>query len=173
MSILSTAHYTAFGLITHCYASVEFGIKAGLGGVLEIPLLEAMIVTEPYSAATLKNVAKSLIKDSALTESHRERFIYIIGDWSAFSPLRNQIAHCRWERGDREGAVRAVGLDIRSGTAKWIVSEGTRDWTAKELHHEALKLSDINARLQQLHADAGLHEIMAEKESDKSARIRA
>lgn len=173
MKILTTEHYTAFGLVTHCYASVEFGIKATLGGILELPFIEALIIAEPYSAAQLKNVAKSLAKESLLSKAHQERFVQIVGDWSGFSSLRNQIAHCRWQKSERPGAIRAVGVDIRSGTAKWIVTEETRDWTAKELMEEALKLTSVNERLQKLHEEAGIQEIMERKDAERNTRREA
>ena len=163
----------AFGTITHSYATVEYGIKATLGGILEIPLVEALIVAEPYSAHQLKNVAKSLVKESMLEKSHQDRFIEIVGNWSGYSSIRNQIAHCRWTTGDRPGSVRAVGIDIRSGTAKWIVREDTRDWTAKELGQQSLELADINAALKKLHADAGIQEIMERKDEERKARKEA
>lgn len=170
MKILSTQHYTAFGQITHFYASIEFGIKAALTAILEVPFIEGMIVTNPYSSSQLKDVAKSLTKESLLSADQKECFVQIIGDWSAFGKLRNQIAHNRWQKGERENTVRAVGLDIRAGKAKWIVTEDSPEWTVAELFEEAGKLAAINERLQRFHDEVGLYKVLEDADKRRDAR---
>lgn len=169
MPILNAKHYTAFGAIIHAYASVEFGIKAALAGILEIPYVEVLVITEPYTALSLKNVAKSLVKLSTLKMAHKTSFVNIIGDWGTFSPLRNQIAHCRWQDGSRPDSVRPIGVDIRSGHAKWIVTEGSRDWTLPELAKQAVDLAGINERTKTFHKTADLTEIMERKDAERKA----
>ena len=135
--------------------------------------MEALIITEPYSAATLKNVAKSLVKLSTLKMAHKTSFVNIIGDWGTFSPLRNQIAHCRWQDGSRPDSVRPIGVDIRSGHAKWRVTEGSRDWTLPELAKQAVDLAGINERTKTFHKTAGLTEIMERKDAERKANKEA
>ncbi|MFN3726646.1 MAG: hypothetical protein ACK4SZ_10110 [Allosphingosinicella sp.] len=169
MHFISTAHYTAFGQIVHFYASVEFGIKACLAGILEVPLIESLIMCEPYSAAQLKNVAKSITKESRLSDKDKETFCHIVGEWSGFSSLRNQIAHNRWSRGSRPGSIIPVGIDIRSGRAIWIVKEDSRDWLAPELSEEADKIGKVNARLQRFHNETGIAEIIDRKDAERNS----
>src|SRR5690242_15544154 len=105
MAVVSMSQLTAFGRIIHFYASVEWGIRCMLAGILETPLMEALVVTEPYGGLSLKNVAKSATKISRLSEHDRETFIQIVGDWSSFAPLRHAVAHRRWEVGARPDSI--------------------------------------------------------------------
>ena len=87
--------------------------------------------------------------------------------------IRNFIAHSRWQAGARADSVRPVGVDIRSGTAKWIVTDESRDWLIGELADEALKLVKVNERLQKFYLAAGLREIIDAKDAERSAAIDA
>ena len=158
---LTPKHFTAFGLSINAYASAEFSIKAAISGLLGVSFAEGLIVTEPYSAVTIKNVATSLVKLSKLPKAQRAAFVQHVGDWAAFSALRNQIAHNRWENGKRPGSVHAVGYDIRSGTPKWIVNDKSRDWMVDELIAEAQKLADVNTRLIEFLQTTGFLESIA------------
>lgn len=172
MSIVNS-QLTAFGMIVHFYASVEWGVRCMLAGILETPLVEALIVTEPYSALNLKNVAKSATKLSKLDKDAQETFIQIVGDWSAFASLRNSIAHRRWEGGKRTGSIRPVGIDIRSGKAKMVGDTEDRDWLETELFAEADKLKALNERAKAFYFASGLADIIAQKDKERSEPTEA
>lgn len=167
MSIVSNAHLLEFGRIVHFYASVEWGIRCMLAGILETPLVEALVVSEPYSAATLKNVANSAVKLSRLPEKAQTEFTQIVGTWSSFAALRNAIAHNRWEKGERDGSIRAVRVDIRSGKAKLIGVGDDKDWTAEELHAETVSLHNLNERAKKFYFETGIAEKIAAKDAER------
>ena len=170
MAIVTTAHLLEFGKIVHFYASVEWGIRCMLAGILETPLVEALVVTEPYSALNLKNVAKSAVKLSKLPEKDQKAFVQIVGDWSSFGPLRNAIAHNRWQTGTREGSIAPFRVDIRSGSAKLIGAGDDRDWTAAELASEAMRLHHLNERAKKFYAESGLAAVMEAKDAERSPK---
>lgn len=174
MPIPSKDFFAAFGAITYHYASVEFGIKVTVGAVVGLGTLDALIMTEPYSAQNLRSVAKCAIKEAAIPQADRDLIIRIIGEFKSFGPLRNAVAHSRWRPGTRPGSFKPVGIDIRSDSAKLIGhSADERDWTADELQAEALKLRRLNNRLATYHRESGLTEAIDKKDEEIKASIEA
>lgn len=154
LSPVTKDHLLGFGGIIHYYASAEAGIKIGLATVLGVELIDVMILCEPYSSLDLRNVAKSISKAHEPITPEVERFLQLIGDFGAFGPMRNLIAHSRWKAGQREGSIKPTRLDIRDGKARaYGMLEDERDWTAPELFEEADKLVDLNRRIGQFLTD--------------------
>ena len=163
MATPSDAHLLAFGRIMHAYAAVESGIKIALSGILEIDLAHALIAFEPYTAASLKNVAKSLAKER-LKPNLAETFGIIVGDWGALAGLRNNIAHSRWTHGDRPGSIKPRGVSIGKGHARFIGDDGGEtSYTAEQLIDAVCKLDVVNERLKEFLKTSGLERIIASK----------
>lgn len=160
MALPSNEFKQAFGSHIYEYAALEFGIKGTLGYILKIDTLEAFIIGEPYSSMALRNVAKSITKESSLSDQQKEKFVHILGEFGGQSRLRNYIAHSRWRKGDREGSLKPVGFDIRSGKAKMIGHDkDEKDYTAAEIKQEADKLKKLAAALVYFHMDCGFTSI--------------
>jgi hypothetical protein len=154
LSPVTKEHLLGFGGITHYYAVAETGIKIGLAAVLGVELIDVLIMCEPYSSLDLRNVAKSVAKAHEPITPEVERFLQLVGDFGAFSSIRNLIAHSRWREGIREGSIRPSRLDIRDGKARtYGLEDGERDWTADDLFSEANKLVDFNRRIGQFLID--------------------
>lgn len=169
MAIPSDAHFKAFGALIHNYASVETGLKIVLSGILNAPLRLVLIMTEPYSALNLRQVLKAVAKEHEWPDKHLETLMQIVGDVKPISPLRNQIAHCRWTEGARPDAVKPRRVDIREERARYYGDdEDERDWTAAELDEQAEKLIAINLRLIQFLSDTGLQTVIERNISDIS-----
>jgi len=163
MTTPSEAHLLAFGRILHNYASVEAGIKITLIGVIDADFDAALIAFEPYGAADLRNVAKSLAKER-LKPPVAEAFCNIVGDWFHYNGLRNLIAHSRWTNGARPGSIKPRRLSIREGKADWIGSKLEEpDYTAADLEERATKLHLINERLKKFLQTSGLADIIEAK----------
>lgn len=163
-----------FGAITHHYASVEFGIKITLSAILDITAFHGLVLTEPHTSVSLRNVAKAIAKQSLFPAQHTTTFLNIIGEHASYGPLRNAIGHSRWTDGTRRYAFKPSGLDIRSGAVKWRgFDEDEKDWTAKELRDVAAKLYKLDRRLVQLLDDSGLTKSMARKDAEMRAAIDA
>ena len=159
----SQGHLLEFGRVVHNFATVETGIKIALSGILQIDLAAALIVLEPCSAGNLKNIAKSLAKDR-LKPKLAEQLCCIVGDWSATSGLRNDIAHSRWTDGDRPGSIKPRGLSIQEGRVKYIGDdEKEKSYTVSELQAEAEKLRAINERVLVFLDKSGLGKIVEAK----------
>lgn len=60
--IISDAHFEAWGRIIYFYAALETLLKIAIAALANISYLDAIILTEPYSAMALRNVAISLTK---------------------------------------------------------------------------------------------------------------
>lgn len=160
MQIVDHEHYLQFGRIVHHYATVETGIKITLCGLLQIDLGDMLILSEPYSSATLRNVAKAMSEEK-LTEEWRDQLNRIIDDFAKFGPIRNLIAHSRWTTGERLGSIKPRRVDIRSGKAKWLGdAEVERSWTALDLAGVATELHALNERLKGFQEDSGLKAII-------------
>ena len=160
MTTPSDAHLLAFGRIIHNFASVETGIELGLVGILDAHIDAAFIAFEPYSAADLRNVAKSLAKER-LKPNLAEQYCCIVGDWFKFNGLRNVIAHSRWTDGLRKDSIKPRRLNIREGRADWIgESFEETDYTAPELEEEANKLHLINERMKKFLQTSRLADII-------------
>lgn len=157
MTIPSVKQFEAFGRIIHYYAEAEFGIKFAMASIIEINVPDLFIIAEPLSSLSLRKVAKSLIKDRFAQTKGRDEFLYIVGDFGTFGPLRNIIAHNLWVKGTRRGSIKPFGLDIRSESAKFIGSDDAeKDWTTKELFAEAGRLRDLHTRLRKYMRRYGL-----------------
>ena len=159
----------AFGRIINYYADAETGIKIALAGMLEIDMFELLVLTEPYSSLDLRNVAKSIAKHRFDAGRERDQFCQLVGDLGAFGPLRNNIAHSRWTKGERRGSIKPHRVDIRSGVVKFHgAEEGERDWTTKELQAEVLKLLLLNRRIVQFMQVTGIAASIFGNTSDSS-----
>lgn len=170
MATPSDDHLLAFGRIIHNFATVETGIKIALSGVLKIRLADALVAFEPYGAVDLKNVAKSLAKES-LEPSLAQRLCCITGDWAAFNALRNIIAHSRWTEVDcPPGSIKPRGYSIREGRAKQIgMDPSETTYTAPELEAEAERLRVINDRLKKFLQETGLSTAIWQKIEEASS----
>lgn len=49
MPAVNDANLLVFGKIVHLYAQIEWGVRSMLAGILETPLVEALVASEPYS----------------------------------------------------------------------------------------------------------------------------
>lgn len=157
MTVPSADCLAGFGAIIYWYAQVEFGVKSVLAGVLDIHMYDMMILAEPYSAANLRNVAKSIVKDSAMNKANQTIFIGLVGEFGTFGTIRNTVAHRRWTAGTRPGSIRAVGLDIRSGAAKSLgLDPSEKDYLAADLFAQAEKLIELNLRFVRFIQTSGL-----------------
>jgi hypothetical protein len=163
MATPSDAHLLAFGRVIHNFASVETGIKLVLSGAMDVHIDAALIAFEPYSASSLRNVAKSMAKER-LKPALAEQFCCLVGNWYAFNTLRNVIAHSRWTNAPREGAIKPRRLNIREGTAQWIGDRETEEsYTAAELEEKARQLSVINEQLKEFLQTSGLADVIDSK----------
>lgn len=149
-------HMAAFGHIVHAYAFAEMGIKMAAAHMAGIDRFDFLILSEPYGAAQLRNVVKSLIKSLHIRHPEEARFVQIVGDLGAFAPLRNDIAHSRWKKGARPNSIKPAGIRISSGSPKLVGEDpNERDWLLSELEHEVDKLSVLTGRIGQLLLDIG------------------
>ena len=143
-----------------------------MGGILGIHTFDALILSEPMSSASLRNVVKSITKASLLPQKQKEQFIQIVGDFGAFGPIRNTVAHHQWTSGTRSGSLRPVSVDIRSGDAKLLgMEDSERDWLASELLTEAAKIQKLNSRILEFQVHSGLAASIAKKDVDTKAAI--
>jgi len=164
---VNDANLLVFGKIVHLYAQIEWGVRSMLAGILETPLVEALVASEPYSASALKNVVKSATKLSRLSTGEQEEIIQIVGNWGAFAGLRNAIAHRRWETGTRPDSIRPVGIDIRSGKPVMIGDTEDRDWIEAELLAEAQKLHELNQRAIAFYHDSGMADAIGARDKER------
>ena len=174
MAIPSDSCLLAFGRIVYWYAQVEFGIKATIAGILDIHIQDAQVLTEPYNALALRNVAKSIAKSADLADRHLNEFVHIVGGFQAASLLRNTVAHSRWTEGTRPGSIRPTRMEIRNGRAQpmgWDASEP--DYTADDFNEAAKKLILLNARLLELHSQSCIRERIEAKIAAANSSIEA
>lgn len=163
MTIPSDAHLLAFGRITHYYAVVESGIKITVSGILEADLADVLVLSEPYSALQLRNVAKSLGK-MRLKPELSDKFCWIVGEWAKFAPIRNAIAHHRWSAGSQPDSIKPRSIDIRSGKVSWHGDDPEEaSYTADDLHKMADGLIKVDQELRSFLAKSGLETIIAAK----------
>ena len=162
-------HLTAFGAIMHEYAKAESGFRLCIGGICGLSIPEALVLTEPYSALALRNVAKTLSKRWDGPEKYKMHFVQMLGEHGKFGPLRNAIGHSRWIEGDRRESIKPLAVDIRSGSLK--VSgrhDGNRDWTSQELTDEAMKINRLNQKLGKFMKEVGFEETLKAKNRSSS-----
>ena len=169
MAVPSDAHMVAFGRIIHNFAAVESGIKIALSGILELNLDLAMIAFQPYTASTLKRVAKSISKEK-LKPHLSETFIGIVGEWCGHSRLRNDIAHNRWTEGAASNSIKPRYLSINADRAEWFGDgDEEAEYSAADLENKALHLHNTNERLKAFLQASGLQSIIEAKIAAASA----
>ena len=165
----------AFGTMIHNYAHTEFGIKLTISGILEMHLFDCLILCEPYNASSLVVVAKSVAKSAPrLSKGERERFCWIIGEFSKHGTLRNYIAHCRWTEGTRPASLKPIRIDIRSGKPVLLgAKEGEQDWIAEEIESSASELLNLNSEIIDFQQSTGIASIIASKQAAFNAAIES
>lgn len=171
---VSEGHLIEFGEIIYLYATAESGIKIALSDILRMDLGELLILTEPYSSQNLRNVAKSIIKQRTPEGPLRDRFVGIIGRFGTFGRIRNHIAHSRWTAGKRTNSIRPFGIDIRSGSAKFLgIDPDEEDFTPDDLLRVAGDLLRLNQDIVQFLDDIGATARMEQKAVTIRAEIDA
>lgn len=169
---VSEGHLNEFGEIIYLYATAESGIKIALSDILQMDLGEMLILTEPYSSQNLRNVAKSIIKQRTSEGPLRDRFVGIIGRFGTFGRIRNHIAHSRWTAGARPNSIRPFGIDIRSGTAKFLgIDTDEEDYTPEDLVKVAGDLLRLNQDIVQFLDDVGATARMEQKAASIRSEI--
>jgi hypothetical protein len=161
---VTSRHLLGFGGIIHHYAFAELGIKTALAHVIGVSLTDVVILSEPYTSLSLKNVAKSLVKARTPITPEGQRFLQLVADFATFSQIRNKIAHTRWVVGDRPNSIRSAGIDIRDGKPVVIgVDRPEPDWTPEELYAESDKIAALAGRISKFLIDTGAASSMEEK----------
>jgi hypothetical protein len=174
MAVPSDKHLLAFGRLMVNFAHCELGIKFVIGGMMRTGIDEALIALEPYSATNVRNVARSLAKETLKPEIC-ERLVQIVGDWFKHNALRNLIAHSRWTNAERPGAVKPLGVSIREGKAKWLgmphIDDGSEGYTSDEIDASAQDLAAISERLRTFILSTGISPTMEKATDEISASM--
>lgn len=154
--VLTAKHYKVFGHITVEYASVDVGLKITLGGFLGHGVVQALVLSAPYTSLQLRNVMKSMAHLHMHEGSHsREMLNIVIGIHKKAGTLRNDIAHNLWRKGDRAGAVAPAYMEIRNEKPQLKgVLETHRDYTMADLEKCANGLVAANTILSKIHTSA-------------------
>lgn len=154
---LTPEHFYAFGYIVSTYAKVETGFSFIIAKIIGVPRHVAVLLCEPYSSQSLRNVVSTVhTTDYDMSDDLRERITDLANQFEGFGQLRNAIAHDIWTKGFREGSIKPMRLNIRSGKPKFIgADDGERDWTLDELSDEAEKLQALHRAQQELIKDLG------------------
>jgi hypothetical protein len=156
-------HFNVWGRIVYAYASAEYGFKLTLAGIMDIWPHEVFILTDGNSAASFRNVAKSIGK-LKLSEPELSEFVNLIGEFGSHGPIRNHICHSRWARGTRPGSITPTHINIRSGKAKVLGYSGEEeDYTLDDFEKAAGGLFMLNYRIITFMEQTGITEILAQK----------
>ncbi|WP_340110196.1 hypothetical protein [Pikeienuella sp. HZG-20] len=157
--IISDAHFEAWGRIIYFYAALETRLKIAIAALADITILDAVILTEPYSAMALRNVATSLTKKRNLPAADAERLLNIIDEHQNYSKLRNAIAHDWWTTGDRPASLRPAHLTIHGGKARGTgYGEGEPDFILEDFGRAADELLSAGERLRAFVIERGVQE---------------
>lgn len=144
---LTGAEFHAFGYIVSTYAKVEVGFKLIIGRILGLDNWVIGILSEPYGTMDLRNVTKSIVKSSDISDELQERIVQLVGDFKTFSGLRTDICHSMWGDGICPNSIRPLRLDIRSGKLVLKgVHDDDKDWALDELEEQAKRLNALHAR---------------------------
>ena len=150
---------TAFGAIIHSYARIEAYIKYILSDRLNTSVEDIWIIAEPYGALALRNVAKALVDSAQPTMKDADTIKGLIGEFGAFSKLRNYIAHYVWIDGYKPGSIRPTGVDIRDRKAKLIgLDPAEPDYTITDLADQAVKIERLEHRFHVYLETSGIFE---------------
>jgi hypothetical protein len=162
MSHLTQGHFHAFGYIVSTYAKVEQGLKFIIAQILGVPRSIVMMLCEPYTSNTLRNVTRS-INAAHVLPGINERITNLVGEFKSFGLLRNNISHNMWIVGTRPNSIKPIRLDIRSGKPEFYGGDDTeRDWLLSELEAEAMRLEALHALQLKLLNDLGAEDIVDE-----------
>jgi hypothetical protein len=155
-SHLTQAHFHAFGHIISTYAKVEQGFKFIIAKIINVPRHVAVLLCEPYTTQSLRNVVSTVHTAYVVPDEIRERLIELVKQFEEFGKLRNAIGHNIWTEGTRADSIRPMRLDIRSGKPKYKgTDDAERDWTLQELQNEAHRLNGLHTDLCKLLDDFG------------------
>ncbi len=166
--ILSPKHFEAFGRIIYACSEMERAIKLCLGAAYSLHVHDIFLITEPYSSANLKNVAKAVAK-LYFSSKMKDDFVEILGKFGKFSTLRNHIAHNHWTQGSRPDSIRIVQADIRAGRLDLKgYNEDERDYTLDELGNAANDLFELHIELIAFMKNYGLSAAIEEKMLEES-----
>jgi len=168
---LESPHFEAFGRIISGSALVETGIKVTLSAIMHSHSHYVHVLTAPYTANDLYNVAKSLAKvHFSEDENNRDLLIELIGKYKSYTRLRNFIAHSFWVKGTRLGSIRPAYMSVREGRAEGRgFSDEERDYTILELQDAANGLLALYEEFKGFLKSSGLALSMEENIADDNA----
>jgi hypothetical protein len=153
---LTQEHFYVFGYIVSNYAKVEQGFKFIVAKIIGVPRHVAVLLCEPYSTLSLRNVVSTIHTAYAVPDDLRERLATHVKEFESFGPLRNAISHNIWREGTRQGSIKPMRLNIRSGSPKYVgADDAERDWTLDELADEAERLNALHNAQMKLLKDFG------------------
>lgn len=166
-------HFPIFGRIVYFYASAEAGIKLILSAVLDQSVVATMVLTEPYAARSLRNVAKAIAKLKMLPD-HRDEFLNLLGRYKQWSSLRNYIAHSRWTHGSMDGAIKPIYVEIRNDKPDTKgIDPSEKDFSIDDFKQAANDLLRLNNDIQAFMASSGISEKIAAKIEETRREIEA
>lgn len=168
---LESSHFEAFGRIISGSALVEMGIKVTLSTIMHSHSHYVHVLTAPYTANDLYNVAKSVAKmHFPEGNENRDKLIELIGRYKGYSKLRNFIAHSFWTKGTRPDSIRPVYMHIREGRADGRgFSAEEPDYTITELREAANGLLYLYGDFKAFLRSSGLAANMEENIPDTNA----
>jgi len=170
MANLTNDHFNAFGRITYGYAAVETGIKLCVSAMARIHAHDGFILSAPYPAQALANVAKVLANENLKPELRKE-MIGLVDRWIGHNLIRTYVAHHRWRDGARPGAIRPTFYDVR--TPNSVVKgfeDDEKDYTTAELFLLANNLHQLNEDVKAFFANSGLEAVLEKIDAEHSGQ---
>lgn len=145
---VTAEHLQVFGGIVRAYAGVEGGIKLGLATLLDLPMVDLLILAEPYTSASLGHVVRSITMAHQPATQGSVELMGFADELQKASGLRNSVAHDRWTAGTAPGTIKPMRLNIRSGRTRYIGADPEEpEWSLADLNAKRKELAELYGRV--------------------------
>ena len=150
-------HFAAFGRVCHAFARVESIYEAAILTSLELLPYQAAMTLSQYGYEPKRQLLFAIIEETDAPDALQKKFKSLIESIGKKSALRNNVAHCVWRKGSRDGAIKPYVIKTKSRLLLLGGDDDTeRDWTAQELHAEADEILERASAFKAFLVDHGL-----------------
>lgn len=139
-----------FGKLVHLFAQLEVQMKFFLCGLLEMPMHEIILLTDPAPSQRFSTILTS-VGALKLGEDDWNELKTIVDEIEPYRALRNDVAHSFWANGTRDDSIRPVKMKTQRGRPNPVgFDENERDYKLEDFQAVSERLIETGQKLVKL-----------------------
>ena len=124
--------------------------------MLELQPYQAALTLSQYGYEQKRQLLFVIIDDTNASDDQKKHFKKLVENIGQKSALRNNVAHCVWRQGRKEGTIKPFVIKTKARLLLLGSDADEKEWTADELHSEADEILERASAFKKFLVDYGM-----------------